>query len=191
MSENNTNTILFLGLGAIVLAVVGLAAISNNRLKAEDELVSMYGEEDVVSEHLGAEEYDPTPPAVAPLSTPMTLASRHGLGGAPFVGSQSTKLGGSTFLPYATLPNPHRNRVDEFRPSTKGVIVRPPPPVAKKPAAVAKKAAAAAVNPKAVPKAAPKAPSPAPKAVLKTSFFDEVGYSEVSTRDGFIVQPNV
>lgn len=57
---------------------------------------------------------DPYPPAVAPVSssygedlsaiedpgpvsTPLSLASRHGLGGGQLVGSQSKKLGGSTF----------------------------------------------------------------------------------------------
>ena len=38
-----------------------------------------------------------------PLSTPTTLGSKYGLGGGPLVGSQSLRLGGSTFLPGRTL----------------------------------------------------------------------------------------
>jgi hypothetical protein len=38
-----------------------------------------------------------------PMSTPTTLASKYGLGGGPLVGSQSTRLGGSEFLPSRTF----------------------------------------------------------------------------------------
>ncbi len=42
----------------------------------------------------------PTTPAVSrPMSTPTMLASKNGLGGGAFVGSQSLKVGGSTFKP--------------------------------------------------------------------------------------------
>lgn len=40
-----------------------------------------------------------TEPDARPMSTPTTLASKYGFGGGPLVGSQSTRLGGSQFLP--------------------------------------------------------------------------------------------
>ena len=52
-----------------------------------------------------------------PLSTPTTLGSKYGLGGGPLVGSQSIRLGGSTFLPGQNLV-PHNDAQFEFRPPT-------------------------------------------------------------------------
>ena len=39
------------------------------------------------------------PTNTKPVSTPTNLGSKYGLGGGPLVGSQSIRLGGSTFLP--------------------------------------------------------------------------------------------
>lgn len=52
-----------------------------------------------------------------PISTPTTLGSKYGLGGGPLVGSQSIRLGGSTFLPGHNLV-PHNDAQFEFRPPT-------------------------------------------------------------------------
>lgn len=52
-----------------------------------------------------------------PLSTPTTLGSKYGLGGGPLVGSQSIRLGGSTFLPGQNI-TPLNDAQFQFRPPT-------------------------------------------------------------------------
>lgn len=51
-----------------------------------------------------------------PLSTPTTLGSRYGLGGGPLVGSQSLRLGGSTFLPGRNVASHGEAQYDERPP---------------------------------------------------------------------------
>jgi hypothetical protein len=60
-----------------------------------------------------------------PLSTPTTLGSKYGLGGGPLVGSQSIRLGGSTFLPGQNI-TPLNDAQFQFRPPT-GVNWSSPP----------------------------------------------------------------
>jgi hypothetical protein len=52
-----------------------------------------------------------------PMSTPAKLGSRQGLGGGQFVGSQSTRLGGTmlaAFLPHSRMPQQRHPRVTNF-----------------------------------------------------------------------------
>jgi hypothetical protein len=52
-----------------------------------------------------------------PMSTATALANRHGLGGGQFVGSQSTRLGGSmlgAFLPHRRIPDVRHPRTHQF-----------------------------------------------------------------------------
>ena len=51
-----------------------------------------------------------------PISTPTNLGSKSGLGGGPLVGSQSTRIGGSTFLPGRNLVMHNNN--PQVRPPT-------------------------------------------------------------------------
>lgn len=51
-----------------------------------------------------------------PLSTPTTLGSKYGLGGGPLVGSQSLRLGGSTFLPGRNVTSHGDAQYDERPP---------------------------------------------------------------------------
>lgn len=139
-----------------------------------------------------------------PISTPTMMASKNGLGGGPLVGSQSTKLGGSAFLPGRAV-NVRNDRFDFHNPWPlyKPPAVAPAAPVA--PTAVAPVDAAAPVAPVApVDAAVPVAPV-APVAPVGAPMSRRPGASNfggfnstrhrsptdviIETRDGLIIQP--
>lgn len=66
--------------------------------------------------------------AARPMSTPTALANRHGFAGGQFVGSQSTRLGGSmlgAFLPHKRIPELRHPRTSEFMDTPDGFVPVP------------------------------------------------------------------
>ncbi len=107
---------------------------------------------------------------LGPVSTPSSLGNRHGLGGAPFVGSQSTKLGGSKIKPYASFHKPIlRDNVSEWR-APKEPTLRP------------------AVKSKTLPKPRSLPKTPATKALTKVKAWDPTAQI-VDSRNGETIIP--
>lgn len=149
----------------------------------------------------------PTAPVVAPapvvatearpMSTPASLASKYGLGGGPLVGSQSTRLGGSEFLPFRHFYQ-HDNDLLDRKPTIWSQML---PTVTPAPV-VAPATAPMAVPVTAVPTAAPTALPPpiasfmeAPTKIQGFQLgamptpYQTADTVYIDTRDGQIIQP--
>ena len=110
---------------AAFLGIVGIIAALSvyfSMKKRQGQTMSVVAPQYMTSDH---KDLDPMsfmekgyePPMHKPISTPTTLGSKYGLGGGPLVGSQSIRLGGSTFLPGQNLV-PHNDAQFESRPPT-------------------------------------------------------------------------
>ena len=123
---------------------------------------------------VGAARFPPEPPVSRPVSTPTMLASKNGLGGGAFVGSQSLKLGGSTFLPGRNV----MYRPYDFQTPPPWPLYKPPAaPAPEAPPVPAPAAAdpAAPVAPAAVAADVPSAPvAPPAPATASLGAFDHL-----------------
>lgn len=129
-----------------------------------------------------------------PMSTPTTLASKYGLGGGPLVGSQSTRLGGSEFLPSRHYYY-HENDFYPQRPPTKYSTMAPVvAPSTMAPVVVAPSTATAAAAPTSLPPPIASFSEPPSKrnnfalGAMPTPY-QTVDRIYIDTRDGMIVQP--
>ena len=160
--------------------------------------------------------YDTVMGMIGPVSTPMNLGSRSGLGGGPLVGSQMKQLGGSVFvgrgmLPGKTISDPWSSGVKDWRAPTYGrnfaprsrsqptpapapapapapVVVTPPPAPTPAPTPVPAPAPMVVVQPPTAPPPTP-TPAPAPAPTASRVGFSYYGYSQPETLDGYIYQP--
>lgn len=176
----------------LLLAAVGIVAYAVMEMMKEKPMTAT-----TTMTTVGAARFPPSPSVSRPISTPTMLASKNGLGGGAYVGSQSLKLGGSSFKPgrKVTYRDGHFSQYQPWP------LYKPPAPAAPTPetAAIPDAPVAPATSdaPVAPASAAPLGASNGMKGRRSSAPFGGSAVTRaraptdivIETRDGYIVQP--